>query len=64
MSTATTLTTNTVGTHDVVVACESHHFQRIANMRIDPFDNQFAASALTLTNQLLEFDAEDDDISA
>ena len=60
-STATTKTTNTAGTCDAVVARDSHHCQRIANMRMDPIDNQFAVSAWT--NQLLEFDTDNDDIS-
>ena len=60
-STATTVTTNTAGTCDAVVARESCHRQRIANMKMAPIDNQFAVSALT--NQLLEFDTDDDDIS-
>mgnify|MGYP006184554199 CR=1 FL=1 len=60
-STATTITMNTAGTRDAVVAHESRHRQRIANMRMAPINNQFAVSALT--NQLLEFDTDDDDIS-
>ena len=60
-STATTITTNTAVTCDAVVAHESCHCQRIANMRMDPIDNQFAVSART--NQLLEFDNDDDNIS-
>ena len=60
-SIATTITTNTAGTCDGDVAHESCHCQRIANMRMDPIDNHFAVS--TQTNQLLEFDSDDDDIS-
>ena len=60
-STATTKTTNTAGIRDAVVACEKCHCQRIANMRMDPNDNQFAVSAWT--NQLLECNTDNDDIS-
>ena len=45
----------------IVVACESHHHHGIANIRMAPISYQFPVSALT--NQLLEFDADVDNIS-